>query len=93
MHQSRMLFIQLKNVVFQFSGTKRMRPLFTAASTFSASGFVRTNHCVETSGSTMVLQRSQLPTFSVCGSIFSSSPSFSRSATMRLRASKRSSPA
>ena len=37
-----------------------MRPVSTTAMAFSASGLVRTNHCVEISGSTTVLQRSQL---------------------------------
>ena len=36
-----------------------MRPVSTTAMAFSASGLVLTNHCVETSGSTTVLQRSQ----------------------------------
>src|ERR1700676_4892206 len=60
MHQSRMFSIQLKKVLFQFSGTKAMRPEFTASRTLAASGLVLTNHCVETSGSTMVLHRSHL---------------------------------
>jgi hypothetical protein len=34
-----------------------MRPLFTALMAGSASGFVRTYHCFEISGSTTVLQR------------------------------------
>src|SRR6202044_1281625 len=50
MHQSRMFSIQLKNVLFQFSGTNWMRPSFTAARALSASGFVLTNHCAEMSG-------------------------------------------
>ena len=37
----------------------------TAAMAFSASGLIFTNHCVETSGSTTVLQRWQWPTLSV----------------------------
>ena len=65
MHQSRMFSIQLKNVLFQLSGTNWMRPSFTAAMAFSASGLVFTNHCVEISGSTMVLQRSHLLSASV----------------------------
>ncbi len=36
-----------------------MRPVSTASMAFSASGLVLTNHCVEMSGSTGVLQRSQ----------------------------------
>src|SRR5580658_4510210 len=53
MHQSRMFSIQLKNVFSQLSGTKRIRPSRTAAMAFAAIGFVLTNHCVETSGSTI----------------------------------------
>src|SRR5271168_5187360 len=44
MHQSRMFSIQLKNVLFQLSGTNWMRPSLTAAIAFSASGLVFTNH-------------------------------------------------
>src|ERR1039457_6806314 len=54
MHQSRMLSIQWKYVLFQFSGTNWMRPSSTAALACSASGFSRMNHCVETNASTMV---------------------------------------
>ena len=42
----------------QLSGTNSMRPLSTASIAFSASGFIFTNHCVETSGSTTSSQRS-----------------------------------
>ncbi len=38
-----------------------MRPVSTTSIAFAASGLVRTNHCVEISGSTTVLQRSHLP--------------------------------
>ena len=61
--QSRMFSIQLKNVLFNFSGTKTMRPPLTAsAELFAASGLVlRRTHWVENaSGSTMVPQRSAL---------------------------------
>ena len=51
-----------------------MRPLFTASIALSASGFMRTNHWVETSGSIIVLQRSHLLTLTVYGSVFTSSP-------------------
>ena len=43
-----------------------MRPLSTAAMAFSASGFILTNHCVEISGSTTVLQRWHLPRLRAC---------------------------
>ena len=46
------------------SGCGRSR---TASIAFSASGFMCTNHCVETSGSMMVLQRSHLLTLTVYG--------------------------
>ena len=70
-----------------------MRPSSTALIAGSASGFIFTHHCIETSGSTMVRQRWHLPRLNLYGSIFSSSPSFSSSATTCLRASNRSSPA
>ncbi len=38
-----------------------MSPRSTAAIAGSASGFILQNHCVETQGSTMVRQRSQIP--------------------------------
>src|SRR5438552_18964465 len=76
MHQSRIFSIQLKNVLFQLSGTKTMRPEFTASRTLAASGLVLTNHCVDTSGSTTVPQRSHLLIASVYGSIFSIRSSF-----------------
>src|SRR5687767_8728615 len=57
MHQSRMLYIHSKYVLLQLDGMNSMRPVSTAAIAFSASGLVLTNHCVETSGSTTVLQR------------------------------------
>ena len=41
-----------------------MRPFSTASMAFSASGLVLTNHCVETSGSTGVLQRWHVPRLS-----------------------------
>ena len=41
-----------------------MRPASTASMAFSASGLMFTNHCVETSGSTAVLQRSHFPRLS-----------------------------
>src|SRR5579871_4666981 len=57
MHQSRMLYIHSKYVLAQFAGTKVMRPSSTALIAGSARGFIFAHHCVETSGSTMVLQR------------------------------------
>src|SRR5262249_5872486 len=64
-HQSRMLYIHSKYVLLQFSGTNSMRPASTAWMALAASGFIFTNHCVETSGSTTVLQRWHLPTLRV----------------------------
>src|SRR5207237_9731302 len=61
MHQSRMLYIHSKYVLDQLAGTNSMRPFSTTSMAFSASGLVLTNHCVEMSGSTGVLQRSHLP--------------------------------
>src|SRR5580704_4654581 len=92
-HQSRMLYIHSKYVFAQFAGTNVMRPSSTALIAGSASGFIFIHHCMETSGSTMVRQRWHLRAFNLYGSIFSSSPSFSNSATTCLRASKRSRPA
>src|SRR5215471_139030 len=56
-HQSRMLYIHSLYVLTQLAGTNWIRPLSTTSIAFSASGFMRTNHCVEIRGSTMVLQR------------------------------------
>ncbi len=74
-------------------GTNLMRPSRTASMAGRASGSARTNHCSESSGSTMVPERWQWPMACVYGSIFSMSPRASRSATTRSRASKRSRPA
>src|SRR2546421_1803476 len=64
-HQSRMLYIHSKYVLVQLAGMNSIRPDSTTAMAFSASGFIFTNHCVERSGSTTVLQRSHFPTLSV----------------------------
>jgi hypothetical protein len=57
MHQSRMLLSQALYVFVQLRGVMRVRPSRTALSARSASGFVRTYHCLDTRGSTTVLQR------------------------------------
>ena len=68
--------------------------VFHDAMACSASGFILTNHCVETSGSTGVLQRWHLPSGRRCiFGLVEAGPRSSRSATTCLRASKRSSPA
>ena len=74
------------------SGTMRTRPSSTASMAGFASGSIFMYHWLLTSGSTTSLQRSQWPRECCRGSIFSSSPSRSSSATMRVRASKRSKP-
>ena len=48
----------------------RTRPSRTASMAGSASGSIFTNHWSDTSGSTMVPQRSQWGTLWVCGSFF-----------------------
>ena len=60
-HQSRMFFIHSSYVFFQSSGTKRVSPASVAATAFSASGPIFTNHWSETSGSRTVSQRWQRP--------------------------------
>jgi hypothetical protein len=70
-----------------------MRPSSTASMAGSASGFILTNHCVETSGSTMVLQRWHFPTAELVRLGFSSRPSGFEIGHTFFRASKRSSPA
>ncbi|MNF84283.1 hypothetical protein D3C84_666350 [compost metagenome] len=74
-------------------GTNWMRPSSTAAMAGSASGLVETYHWSVSQGSMMVPERSPLGTFSAWSSTFSSRPRASKASTMRLRASKRSSPA
>ena len=59
MHQSWMLRIQWKYVLVQCSGTMRVASCSTAAIAGAASGSILQNHCVEISGSTIVLQRWQ----------------------------------
>src|SRR6516225_7212144 len=65
MHQSRMLYIHSKYVFDQLAGTNVMRPSSTALIAGSASGFIFIHHCLDTSGSTMVLQRWHLPMLSL----------------------------
>ena len=55
--QLRMFSIQWAYVLTQPRGTILMRPSRTALRAGSASGLTWTNHCLETSGSTTVLQR------------------------------------
>ena len=57
MHQSRMFSIHSRYTFVQRSGTKRIRPSFTASIAGRASGFIFTNHCGESRGSTIVWQR------------------------------------
>ena len=57
MHQGRMFSIQWKYVLLQLRGRMRIRSSRTAAVATSASGFTFTYHCLETRGSTTVLQR------------------------------------
>ena len=64
-------------------GRSGSAPSSTTRIASSASGSTFTNHCVDTSGSTTVVQRWQVPTLCWCGSTFSSSPSRSRWATTR----------
>ena len=46
--------------------TTSIKPSTTTSVAGSASGFIFMNHCVETRGSTIALQRSQVPTECVC---------------------------
>ena len=69
------------------------RPRRSAATAFSASGSIFTNHCSETSGSRTVSQRWQRPTAETWSSRRGGGPRASRSARTFLRASKRSRPA
>ncbi|RIH81803.1 hypothetical protein Mterra_02961 [Calidithermus terrae] len=57
--QSRMFSSQSRLTFSQRSGTKRISPLSRPASTFSATGFIRTNHCVSSIGSMGSLVRSE----------------------------------
>src|ERR1039458_6411922 len=58
-HQSRMFRIHSSYVFFHSSGTKRVSPASVAATAFSAKDATFTNHCRETSGSTVVSHRWQ----------------------------------
>ena len=51
-----------------------MRPSSTTRMAGSASGLVLTNHCLETSGSTGVLQRWHVPSGSLWSSVLTSRP-------------------
>ncbi len=74
-------------------GTNWIRPSSTAAMASSASGLVLTYHWSVSQGSMTVPERSPFGTFSAWSSTFSSRPMASNSATMALRAAKRSMPA
>ena len=93
MHQSWMSRIQLKYMFSYCLGTNCTSPLSTTAMALSARGLVETYHWSVSQGSITVPERSPLGTLSAWSSIFSRRPAASRSATMRLRASKRSRPA
>ncbi len=90
MHQSWMSRIQLKYMFSYCLGTNWISPLSTAAMAFSASGLVETYHWSVNQGSITVPERSPRGTFSAWSSIFSSRLMASNSATMALRAAKRS---
>ena len=57
MHQVRMFSIQWEYVFAHPGGVMAMRPSRTALMAGSASGLTSTYHCLDTSGSTTVLQR------------------------------------
>src|SRR5262249_58031777 len=62
MHQSCMLSTQPKYRLVSSGGSTRTRPSRTASPAAFASGSVRTNHCSDSRGSTVVLHRWQWPT-------------------------------
>src|ERR1700761_5533770 len=86
MHQSLMLVIQCMYVFVHDSGMNLVLPSFTASIAGRANGSVRTNHCSDSIGSTTSSDREHNPSDKLCGSIFTSSPAASRSATTCLRA-------
>ena len=57
MHQSRMFSIQRSYTPFQCGGMNVTVPSWDARNAGSASGFIFTNHCSESRGSTTVPQR------------------------------------
>ncbi len=69
-----------------------MLPSSTALMAGSASGAIRTYHWSVSQGSSTAPLRSPRGTGRVCGSVFSSRPAASKSATTRLRASNLSRP-
>src|SRR5690348_3618564 len=87
MHQSLMLVIQCMYVLVHDSGMNLVLPSFTASIAGLASGAVLTNHCSDSIGSTTSSERWQRPSDSWCGSVLTSRPAASRSATTALRAS------
>ncbi|MNS77390.1 hypothetical protein D3C72_1109710 [compost metagenome] len=90
MHQSWMSRIQEKYMFSYCLGTNWMRPSSTAAMAGSASGLVETYHWSVSHGSMTVPERSPFGTFSAWSSMLTSRPWASRSATICLRATKRS---
>jgi SSS family transporter len=74
------------------SGTKRTVPFWTASSAGAASVSIRTNHCQEKKGSTIVSHRSHLRRAIVWSFDPTRSPCASRSERIFLRASNRSRP-
>ena len=75
MHQSRILSSQLQQNRALIIGHDLNRFALTTSFAGSASGFIFRNHCVEMRGSTIDLQRSQMPTACVCCFTRSSRPS------------------
>ena len=92
MHQGWMSRIQAKNVFSHCFGTNDAAPVSTAAIAGLASSPALQYHCTVSSGSIGTPERSPCGTWCVCGSIRSSSPSRSSSATIADRASARSRP-
>ncbi|MNN40556.1 hypothetical protein D3C81_1546340 [compost metagenome] len=93
MHQSWMSRIQEKYMFSYCLGTNWMRPSSTAAIAGSASGLVETYHWSVSHGSMTVPERSPFGTFRAWSSTLTSRPAASKSATICLRATKRSRPA
>ena len=90
--QSRIFSSQFTYVLVKRSGTNSTSWSLTTLRAGSASGFISTNHCLDTIGSIIVLQREQWPTAWSWSSIFSSKPNSWSSATTCLRACSRGKP-
>ena len=76
----------------KLSGTILKSPVFMASIAGFAISSMRTNHWGFTIGSTVVLQRSWVPTLWEWGTTFTKRPSFFKSSTMAFLASYRSMP-